>query len=453
MKNFLTILAALLSIFSACTSGNREQGIPVGPSHVEIHLENDKFNLSLNGEPYFIKGARTLGLRYMDRVAECGGNGVRIGFTADAAEVMDGAVRLGLTVLFGLPVSPERNGFDYSDSIAVREQFEKCREIVLNFRDHPALLMWAIGNELDHIPGDHLPDFPGYNLSMWDAVNDIARMIHELDPRHPAMTVIGTGNMHKMRDLIARCPDLDLLGMNAYADIVKVPGWLREYGWNKPYAVTEWGPSGHWEVPQTRWGVVIEETSTEKGEVYRRRYEEVIAADPWCVGSYAFLWASNRQERTHTWYNMYYDDGTRTAAVEAMQYLWTGEWPSNRCPRIESLTIDGLTARDDVALQAGSVHTATVKAVDPDGDPLRFVWELVPENKEFGAYAGQGETKPTPVDGVIREATQDGSGIRFGAPGEPGNNFRLYVYAYDAKGNIAHANIPFYVGAVSHDTR
>lgn len=452
MAYFFTLLVAAVSLCSACTSRKLDQDRAPGASSVEIRPENGKFTIFLDGEPYFIKGARTLGLRYMDRVAECGGNGVRIGFTADAAEVMDGAARLGLTVLFGLPVSPERNGFDYNDTTAVREQFEKCREIVLNFRDHPALLMWAIGNELDHIPGDHLPDFPGYNLRMWDAVNDIARMIHELDPRHPAMTVIGTGNMHKLRELIGRCPDLDLLGMNAYADIVKVPGWLREYGWNKPYAVTEWGPSGHWEVPQTRWGVVIEESSTEKGEVYRRRYEEVIAADPQCVGSYAFLWASNRQERTHTWYNMYYDDGTRTAAVEAMQYLWTGAWPDNRCPRIESLTIDGQMARENVVLQTGSVHAAAVQATDPDGDPLRYIWELVPENKVFGAYAGQGETKPAPVDGFIREVTQDGAGIRFGAPVEPDNNYRLYVYVYDGQGNMAHANIPFYVEATLPDT-
>lgn len=446
MKYYLTILAVLLSLLSACTSGKREQGTPAGPSHVEIRLENDKFNLYLNGEPYFIRGARTLGARYMDRVAECGGNAVRIGFTPDVAWVMDEAARHGLSVLFGLPVSPERNGFDYGDPDAVREQFEKCREIVLTYRDHPALLMWAIGNELDHIPGDHMPDFPGYNLTMWDAVNDIARMIHELDPHHPAMTVVGTGNMHKMKDLMVRCPDLDLLGMNAYADIVEVPGWLREYGWNKPYAVTEWGPSGHWEVPRTRWGVVIEETSTEKGEVYLSRYQEVIAADPLCVGSYAFLWASNRQERTHTWYNMFYDDGTRTAPVEVMQYVWTGAWPDNRCPQIETLTIDGLQASGDIALRQGSEeHTATAQATDPDGDELRYVWELLPENKVFGAYAGQGETKPASVTDFILDSAPDGRSIRFTVPGEPGDNFRLYVYVYDDRGNIAHANIPFQV--------
>jgi hypothetical protein len=445
MVYFFALLMASIALCSACTSKKMEQSQAPGASDVEIRSENGKFTLYQDGEPYFIKGARTLGLRYMDRVAECGGNGVRIGFTADAAEVMDGAARLGLTVLFGLPVSPERNGFDYNDTTAVREQLEKCREIVLNFRDHPALLMWAIGNELDHIPGDHLPDFPGYNLKMWDAVNDIARMIHELDPRHPAMTVIGTGNMHKMRDLIARCPDLDLLGMNAYADIVKVPEWLREYGWNKPYAVTEWGPSGHWEVPQTRWGVVIEETSTEKGEVYRRRYEEVIAADPWCVGSYAFLWASNRQERTHTWYNMFYDDGARTAPVEVMQYKWTGKWPENRCPGIQAIKIDGLGVLDHIALKTGDEHEAAVDVSDPDGDGLIYSWELLPENRIFGAYAGQGETKPAAVPGFIRETLREGAGIRFVVPGEPGDNYRLYVYVYDGNGNIAHANIPFHV--------
>ena len=440
MKNIFLISLIAVIYFASCNKTTQVNNDKDAPLKVKIMKEGEEFQLYVNGDPYFVKGARTLRTRYMDKVAEYGGNAVRIGSRGNVKEVLDEAHRLNLTVLFGLPVQAERNGFDYSDEAAVSEQFNKVKEIVNTYKDHPALLMWAIGNELDHIPGDK-----DYNLNMWNAVNDIAIMIHEVDGNHPAMAVVGRGKNEKMKDIVERCEDIDLLGINTYADIGEVPGWLREYGWNKPFAITEWGPSGHWQVPRTKWGVVIEETSTEKGRVYKERYETVIKSDPWCVGSYVFLWTSNRQERTHTWYNMFHDDGSEKEAVEVMQYEWTGKWPDNRAPRIESLTIDGLNALENIDLKAETEHQAHLSVKDPDGDDLQIEWELVPENKKFGAYAGQGETKPPSVEGAIISREEGGKTIEFKVPGEKGGNFRMFVYANDGNNNVAVANIPFHV--------
>ena len=438
-KAFLfSILTVIL--FYACNQKNNERNTIEPPLKVEIKKDRDRFQMYVNNEPYFIKGARTIGTRYMDKVAEYGGNAVRIGYRKNVKEVMDEAYRLKLTVLFGLPVQAERNGFDYGDENAVKEQFEKMKEIVMSYKDHPALLMWAIGNELDHIPGND-----DYNLNMWNAVNDIARMIHEIDGNHPAMAVVGRGNNEKMKDIVERCKDVDLLGINTYADIWEIPDWLREYNWNKPFAVTEWGPSGHWQVPRTKWDVVIEETSTEKAGVYQERYEKVIKAEPWCIGSYVFLWTSNRQERTHTWYNMFHDDGSEKGPVEVMHYEWTGRWPDNRTPGIDSLQIEGMNAKDNINLKATTLYKANVYVFDPDGDELTIQWELVPENKNFGAYAGQGETKPLPLEGAITEVQDGGKSIRFLSPEERGGNFRLFVYANDGNNHSAVANIPFHI--------
>jgi hypothetical protein len=63
------------------------------------------------------------------------------------------------------------------------------------------------------------------------------------------------------------------------------------------------------------------------------RYEKVILGDPLCLGSYVFLWTSNRQERTHTWFNMFHNN-LKTETVETMQYMWTGNWPQNRAPKL-----------------------------------------------------------------------------------------------------------------------
>ena len=440
MKNLFFASLIILIVFASCNKKPQVNEKEDSPLKVEITREGDRFQMYVNGDPYFIKGARTLRTRYMDKVAEYGGNAVRIGSRGNVKEVLDEAHRLNLTVLFGLPVQAERNGFDYSDEISVEEQFNKVKEIVETYKDHPALLMWAIGNELDHIPGDK-----DYDLNMWNAVNDIAIMIHEVDGNHPAMAVVGRGKNEKMKDIVERCTDVDLLGINTYADIAEVPGWLREYNWDRPFAVTEWGPSGHWQVPRTKWGVVIEETSTEKAKVYQERYEKVIKAEPWCVGSYVFLWTSNRQERTHTWYNMFHDDGSEKGAVEVMQYQWTGKWPENRTPKIISIQINGLDALDNISLQAETEHKAHVNIIDPDDDDLNIEWELVPENKKFGAYAGQGETKPPTVEGAIIKQKEGGKTIQFRVPGEKGGNFRMFVYANDGNNNVAVANIPFHI--------
>ena len=440
MKKYLFFLVLIPLFIQSCLQREYKNDRQHGPLKVEIKQMGDRFQLLVDGELYFVKGARTLGTRYMDKVAEYGGNSVRIGYDGNVKEVLDEAQRLNLTVLFGLPVQAERNGFDYGDKMAVEAQYSQMKEIVTNYKDHPALLMWAIGNELDHIPGDK-----DYNLNMWNAVNDIAIMIHDVDGNHPAMAVVGRGKNDKMKDIVERCIDVDLLGINAYADIWEVPGWLKENQWNKPFAVTEWGPSGHWQVPSTKWGAVIEETSTEKAGVYKQRYEQVIKADPWCVGSYVFLWTSNRQERTHTWYNMFHDDGSEKGAVEVMYYEWTGAWPKNTTPRIDSLQIDKLNARDNINVAAETVHYARVFVSDPDGDELNIEWELVPENKNFGAYAGQGEIKPTPIGGAIIEMKENGKLVQFKAPAEKGINFRMFVYAHDGNNNVAVGNIPFHI--------
>jgi hypothetical protein len=422
-------------IINACKGGNNGTAGTAfsrdgGPVRVEIREKEGGYQLYRGGDPYFIKGA--VGWDYLDRLAVYGGNSLRC-----STGFLDRADSLGLTVLANLPVGSQRSGFDYDDRETVEAQFERIKGIVEEHKDHPAVLMWAIGNELDHIPGN-----PDYNLKVWDAVNDIAGMIRKIDPYHPVLTVVGCGRFQKVRDIMERCPNLDLLGINTYGMMLEVPALLSEQGWTKPYAVTEWGVSGWWEVPRTGRDVAIEETSTEKAALYRKKYEEVVLADPRCIGSYVFLWTSNRQERTHTWFNMFCN-GEETEAVETMQYLWTGKWPENLAPRIQSLTINGMKAQDNVSVAPGSICRGEVVVSDPNHDELRFEWELLPEPSEFGAYAGQGEVKPEGVEGFIQEAEY--GKIRFRVPGEAGKNYRLFVYIYDGHGKMAVANIPFYV--------
>jgi len=173
----------------------------------------------------------------------------------------------------------------------------------------------------------------------------------------------------------------------------------------------------------------------------------VIMADSWCLGSFVFLWTSNRQERTHTWFNMFHDS-LKTQTIEAMQYVWTGSRPENLAPRIESLTINNMKATDNVSLTPNSINNAEVVVNEPDNDIPKIEWELLPEPVEFGAYAGQGETKPAAVPDFIIQK-QEGK-ISFRSPGDNGMNYRLFVYIYDGNGNVSVANIPFYTGRTTN---
>lgn len=223
--------------------------------------------------------------------------------------------------------------------------------------------------------------------------------------------------------------------------LTDIPAWLRAYGWKKPYLVTEWGPTGFWQVPKTPWKAPVEETSTMKADKYQERYEKTILADSaMCLGSYVFLWRQH-QERTHTWFGMSDENGLETEAVEVMHYQWMGKWPANRVPKLDSLTLKDQNAYGGVYLEAGQRYPAQVWVTDPDGDSIRYRWEVLREGTDF-PYGGNGEKRPPAVPGLISE--KNASSIKLTAPSGTGA-YRLFVYAYDGNGHWATANIPFWV--------
>jgi hypothetical protein len=220
-----------------------------------------------------------------------------------------------------------------------------------------------------------------------------------------------------------------------------IPVWLRKYGWKKPYVVTEWGPTGFWQVPKTPWKAPIEETSSMKAEKYKERYEKTILADKeMCLGSFVFLWRQH-QERTHTWFGMFDENGLETEAVDVMQYQWSGKWPANRAQKLDSVKLNGLSAYEGIYLDPGKIYLGEVWASEPDEDILTYKWEVLKEGTHF-PYGGNQEQKPPKVEGLLDEENKPKVNLR--APMEEGA-YRIFVYAYDGKEKWATANIPFYV--------
>ena len=402
------------------------------PVKVEITKSADgKFQLLRNGEPYFVKGAG--GSAFPNRIAAYGGNSIRTWGSRGGQKVLDSAQKYGLTVLMGLDVARERHGFDYNDTAVVRQQLDKLREEVLKYKNHPALLAWGIGNELNlHYT----------NPKVWDAVNDIAKMIHGLDPNHPVCTVLAGISKDLITQLKEHCPDLDFLSVNTYGDLAGLPQNIRRNGWEGAYMVTEWGPTGHWESLTTPWKSAIEETSSEKAAVYKSRYEYSIAKDKdRCLGSYVFLWGQ-KQERTPTWYGIFTEKGEESEVADVMQYLWSGTWPQNHAPHIYSLQVNNQKAIDFLYVKQGASCSANVVVFDPDNDKLNYRWEVLPEPTQL-SDGGDFEARPEAVSNSIT-GNYNQNKITFIAPLKEGA-YRLFVYISDGKNKVATANFPFYV--------
>jgi hypothetical protein len=389
----------------------------------------------VNGQPFYVKGAG-LGDGSQEALAASGGNSFRTWDTDGGRRMLDRARKNHLFVSLGLVVGKERQGFDYDDGRAVARQLAQIESEVRQFKDHPALLAWIVGNELN---------LDSHNPRVWDAVESITRMIHRVDPNHPVMTAIAGFDPALIGLLKARVPSLDLLGIQLYAGIDQIPGKLRASGWTGPYLVTEWGPTGHWESARTAWGAPMEEDSSTKAGRLRERYQRYIETDTrQCLGSYVFLWG-DKQERTPTWYGLFLASGEATPGVDAMQFVWTGSWPGNRSPTITPIELDGQRAERSVVLRPGGDYRAQVQAEDPDHDPLVYRWQV---REESGAKTVGGDREQIPPNVPVRMRGGDDGTLQLRAPARPGT-YRLFVTTYDGHGHAAYANFPFQVAAAA----
>ncbi len=436
MRNIFAIILIILLTFGCKNDAKTEEVNATNSTPAKVELKNTlgKFELYVNNKPLYIKGA---GLEFgnIAAVAKHNGNSIRTWRTENGQqsgkEVLDEAQKNGLMVTMGIEVARERHGFDYNDTIAVKEQFERIKKEVITLKDHPALLIWAIGNELN---------LRYTNPKVWDAVNDISKMIHEVDPNHLTTTMLAGISQNEIALIKERCSDIDILSVQMYGDLPNLPKLIREFGWEGPYMVTEWGATGHWEVPKTEWGAPIEENSTLKAANYLKRYRGGIEADSLqCIGSYVFLWG-NKQERTPTWYGIFLEDGKETESVDVMHYIWNNTWPENRTPQIKAYTLNGKTGYENVILEAGKSYLASLIVTDAENDSINYSWEILPEST---ALQDGGDIEKRPESLAFKTVSQNNGNLTFVAP--KSGIFRLFVYADDGHGHAATANIPFKV--------
>lgn len=418
--------------------GCEEEPPTLLPSATSVRIERSgegRFTLLRNGEPFVVQGAG--GTSFIDELVAAGGNSVRTWGINDLEREIDGVPFLdfmhkkGLAVVAGIWVQHERHGFDYSDPVQVAEQRRIIRADVERFRDHPAILIWGLGNEVEAFRGD-ADDAP-----IWQELNNLARIVKEVDPTRPIMTTVAGVTPDKARSAMRHAPDIDILGVNAYAAAIRTGEILNEAGWDRPFILAEFGPRGHWEVPETDWGAPIEPSSEEKARYYRRTFETVMSdAGDRCLGTFVFLWGY-KQEVTHTWYGMFLPSGEKLPPVDVMTKAWSGAYPEILCPVLEDVRF-GASLR---AVPVGSEWDIFVKARDPQDLPLDFDFLVVSEQTDV-AVGGDREEAPPRHPYALLHA--DGPEARIRVPDTPGA-YRLFITVRNTANAATVSNFPFLV--------
>jgi hypothetical protein len=399
--------------------------LTVFPAAAETRLKqiDGQWRLVVDGKPFVVKGVGGAGPK--DMAASHGANSFRTWGADDIGAELDEAQRLGMKVAVGIWLVHERHGFSYGDQEVVAAEIEKARVAIEKYKNHPAVLLWAIGNEME---GEH-----ANNPAIWLTINQIAAMAKKLDPTRPTMTVLAELGGDRIKNFNRFCPDIDILGINTYAGATSIPKRYVEGGGTRPYLITEFGPPGTWEVAKDSFGTVPEPTSTAKGASYRAAHVANMAS-PLCLGTYAFTWGQ-KQEATSTWFGMFLPDGTRLEATDVMHELWSGKPPENRVPVISEVEMVPPDAPRSVP--AGGTITARVAVSDPEKDPVTIKWEL---HREAERYLTGGDPEAATPNFPEAIVSTSGDTVTVKMP-QDGGLYRLYAMASDAHGGAATANV------------
>ena len=441
MKRKLVLFNIIFLLITCSTFSKKENKIQ--QQKVSVKNVNGQYNFYINDSVFNIKG---IGFNYeyradFENLKKTGANAIRTWSSKNADTILAAAEKFDLKVALGINIGKELWGFDYNDSVAVKKQYARVTKIIDQYKNHPNLLCWVVGNELNLL-FDENGDLKDVNPKVYEAMNAIVDYIHKNDPNHPVtMTFAGVIPEH-LKVALDKIPQLDIVSVQVYADLENVEERMKATGISKPYMITEFGPKGFWEMPKTSWNREIEEPSGPKVDGILKRIQKGILENTsgQCLGGFAFVWGQ-KHERTPTWYGMHHEDGKQTAYIDMLTQLWTGKFPKNRAPRVDSLLLNKQKATDNIHLKTSSTYTAKVFASDPDNDELSYTWEIAQE-VEKRSQGGEKEIKPAriPVEIIKNENGE----FTFITPNETGE-YRILVYVYDGKNKAGNANIPFLI--------
>lgn len=398
-----------------------------------IETENG-FEILRNGSPFYIKGAG--GKPYLKELSEAGGNTLRVYDTTNTAAILDEAQKYNIAVILDIWLPKYQNNYNfYKDKEYVKTMKEAVKKFVNQHKNHPALLMWNLGNELVY------PLTLAENEFV-ETFNDMIDQIHKDDPNHPVSTTVAGASRGQTLSIHLNSPQLDLVGYNIFGGLKNLKRNQRQLSWVTnvmPYYITEWAGHGPWElIKNTKWNAPLELTSSEKAKVYKEKYKEYIGVDKESLGSIAFYWGQ-KNEGTPTWFNVFDEKGRKSNVYYALKEVWREEEVAEDAPEVSQILLNQKLDSDLQVYSTKDTLEAVLKLERPDSNYI-FKWEVLKEGLGFGASS---KRKLNMLNGDTI-AIHRKERIQFQAPKEEGA-YRLMAYVYDDNQNFATANIPFFI--------
>ncbi|PPS88124.1 discoidin domain-containing protein [Streptomyces sp. MH60] len=423
-------LTAGLLTLGALTALPAAQAHAAG-SVVKVTGGQGNWQLTVDGSPYTVKGL-TWGPspadadRYLPDLASMGVNTIRTwGTDASSRPLLDSAAAHGVKVIAGFWLQPgggpgSGGCVNYRTDTAYKDQMlAEFPRWVQEYKDHPGVLMWNVGNESvlglqNCYSGDELERQRDAYTTF---VNDVAKKIHAVDPNHPVTSTdawVGAWPYYKKN-----APDLDLYAVNSYDAVCDVRSAWVQGGYTKPYIVTESGPAGEWEVPDDANGVPKEPTDQAKAQGYTDAWNCVTGHRGVALGATLFHYGTE-YDFGGIWFNLL-PAGQKRLSYYAVKRTYGGDTSHDNTPPV----VSGFGVEGDAGkVQAGKELVLTVRATDPDGDPIAYE---VLSNSNYIDQSKQ--LTPLPVTDL------GGGRLKVTAPDRPGV-WKLYVKATDGKGNV-----------------
>ncbi|MFD8846905.1 discoidin domain-containing protein [Streptomyces pseudogriseolus] len=353
-------------------------GTPPATGAVEVTGSQGNWQLTVGGQPYTVKGltwgpAIADAPKYLPDVKSMGVNTIRTwGTDGGTKPLLDSAAANGLKVVNGFWLQPgggpgSGGCVNYvTDTAYTNTMLTEFTKWVEAYRNHPATLMWNVGNEsvlgLQNCYSG--AELEAQRNAYTGFVNDVAKKIHSIDPDHPVTsTDAWTGAWPYYQ---RNAPDLDLYSMNSYGDICGVREDWEQGGYTKPYLITEGGPAGEWEVPDDANGVPDEPTDVQKAEGYTKAWNCVTGHRGVALGATLFHYGTEH-DFGGIWFNLL-PDGLKRLSYYAVKRAYTATAGNDNTPPV----VSALAVSPASSAPAGGEFTVRADARDPDGDPITY---------------------------------------------------------------------------------
>ncbi|MFK0058489.1 discoidin domain-containing protein [Streptomyces werraensis] len=353
-------------------------GTPPATGAVEVTGSQGNWQLTVGGQPYTVKGltwgpAIADAPKYLPDVKSMGVNTIRTWGTDDGTKpLLDSAAANGLKVVNGFWLQPgggpgSGGCVNYvTDTAYKNTMLTEFTKWVEAYRNHPATLMWNVGNEsvlgLQNCYSG--AELEAQRNAYTGFVNDVAKKIHSIDPDHPVTsTDAWTGAWPYYQ---RNAPDLDLYSMNSYGDICGVREDWEQGGYTKPYLITEGGPAGEWEVPDDANGVPDEPTDVQKAEGYTKAWNCVTGHRGVALGATLFHYGTEH-DFGGIWFNLL-PDRLKRLSYYAVKRAYTATAGNDNTPPV----VSALAVSPASSAPAGGEFTVRADVRDPDGDPITY---------------------------------------------------------------------------------